>query len=284
MKLEGSFVAIVTPFREDSVDREQLAELVNWHIEKGTAGIVPCGTTGEAATLSNSERSEVIQTVIETADGRVPVIAGTGTNNTKASIEFTRMAKDLGADAALLVAPYYNKPPQEGLYRHFTAIADAVNLPQVVYNVPGRTAVNIEPETVARLADHANIVAIKEASGDLDQMKKIRTLCDLTLLSGDDALTCDILSIGGTGVISVAANIIPAEVAELCSSRSRELQEKWNPLFHGMFIESNPIPVKAAMEKMGLIKDGTGRLPLSPISESADLELTKLLQSYSLLP
>jgi len=287
---EGSFVALVTPFTNGAVDLRKIEDLTQWHIEKGTNGIVPCGTTGESCTLTRQERADVIKSVLKVAKGKAPVIAGTGTNSTAVSIELTRQAKELGADAALLVTPYYNKPPQEGLFLHYQAISDAVDIPQILYNVPGRTGVSILPETTARLAKVKNVVAIKEATGRIEQVQQIRSLCEIAILSGEDALTYPILCLGGKGVISVAANIIPTEVAQMCAAvkrndlkRGEEIHNRYDKIFKGLFMETNPIPVKAAMEMMGLIASGEPRLPLCPISEDGKKKLAELLKSYELI-
>lgn len=288
---KGSIVAIVTPFRNGRVDEEAFRELIEFQIENGTSAIVPCGTTGESATLSFEEHKRVIKVTVDAVKGRVPVIAGAGANNTKEAVELTAFAKEAGADATLQVVPYYNKPTQEGLYQHFFTIAKEVPLPQVLYNIPGRTSVNILPETVARLAEHKEIVAIKEASGDLVQMAQIINLAGdkITLLSGDDTLTLPVLAIGGKGVISVIANIVPKESADMV-----ELWEKGNveeakglylrllPLCKAMFYETNPIPVKTALSLMGRI-DGELRLPLCPMSQDNLERLKKVLSQYHLI-
>ena len=279
---EGSFVALVTPFRDGSVDLAKVEALTRLHLDKGTNGIVPCGTTGEAAALTSNERAQVIRAVLKVAKGKVPVIPGTGTNNTQVTIEFTKMARELGADGTLLVTPYYNKPPQEGLYRHFEAVAKAVDIPQIMYNVPSRTGVNLKPETVARLSKLKNIVAIKDASGSVEQITQTLALCDICVFSGDDAMTLPILRLGGKGVISVAANIVPDKVAELCRLQSQEIHDRYHPLFHGLFLETNPIPVKTAMEMMGLIQAEV-RLPLCPMSDGGREQLHTLLRSYELV-
>lgn len=291
LKLRGSLVALVTPFKEDRVDEPAVKRLVELHVASGTSGLVPCGTTGESATLSHEEHERLIELVVQAARGRIPVIAGTGSNNTKEAIRLTRHAKRVGADAALLISPYYNKPTQRGLYLHFKAIAEAVDLPLIPYNIASRTAVNIEPETFARLAaDVPNIVAIKEASGNLEQMSRILHLTNrrISLLSGDDALTLPVLAIGGTGVISVVANLVPKDVAALVESfergKAREAME-WHgrlaPLVKALFLETNPIPVKTAMGWLGMI-DPQLRLPLCAM-EGANLEkLTAALNAYGL--
>ncbi|MCK9555426.1 4-hydroxy-tetrahydrodipicolinate synthase [bacterium] len=286
---KGSFVAIVTPFKNGRLHEESLRELVQMHIANGTSGIVPCGTTGESATLTPEEHKKVIETVISETAKKIPVIAGTGSNNTKEAIEYTKHAYNAGADAALVITPYYNKPTQEGLYYHYKAIATEVPIPIVVYNVPGRTGVSIEPETVARLSELSNIVAIKEASGQMDQISKIMSLCGITVLSGDDSMTMPIMAIGGSGVISVIANIVPADMKELTSAMedgdiesARELHYKLFDLCKVMFIETNPIPIKTAMAMKGMIEEEF-RLPLvSPTEKSRSL-IKRQLEQYGLL-
>ena len=288
----GSMVAIVTPFKNGKVDEKKLSELIEFHIKNGTSAIVPCGTTGESATLSFQEHDRVIEFTIEQVNKRVPVIAGTGSNSTQEAIELTRHAERAGASASLQVSPYYNKPTQQGLYEHFKAIAKSVKIPLVLYNIAGRTAVNIEPLTLARLAkDCKNIVGVKEASGNLNQMSLIRHLCpkDFVLISGDDSLTLPLLSIGGKGVISVVANIVPQDVAALISEfeknnikRAQELHYKLLPLIKAMFIETNPIPVKTAMGLLGMCEPDL-RLPMSAISDENLGKLKKALRDYGLL-
>ncbi len=288
---QGSIVAIVTPFKDGRVDEETYRMLIEEQIESGTSAIVPCGTTGESATLSIEEHNRVIDIAIDAVKKRVPVIAGTGGNSTREAIELTAHAKTAGADATLQVTPYYNKPSQEGLYRHFKAIADAVALPQVLYNVPGRTGINMLPETVVRLADISNIVAIKEASGNLAQMTDIMTMAGdkITLLSGDDNLILPVLSIGGRGVISVVANIVPGDTAEVVrawfagdTQRARELFFKLYPLCQAMFYETNPVPVKTSLVLMGKIGDEI-RLPLAPMSDINIERLKNALGNYGLI-
>lgn len=288
---KGSIVAIVTPFKEGRVDEEAFRSLIEFQIENGTNAIVPCGTTGESATLSIKEHKRVIDIAIEAVNHRVPVIAGTGGNSTSEAIELTGHAKKAGADATLQVTPYYNKPTQEGLYQHFKAIADAVALPQVVYNVPGRTSVNMLPETVARLSELPDIVAIKEASGNVGQMAEIIKLAGdrITLLSGDDNLTLPILSIGGKGVISVVANIVPQDTADMVSAwengdvkKAQDLYFKLLPLCKAMFYETNPVPVKTSLALMGKIHDEL-RLPLAPMAPANQEKLKKDLQDYGIL-
>jgi len=287
----GSIVAIVTPFKRGVVDEEGYRELIEFQIENGTNAIVPCGTTGESATLSMEEHSRVIDIAIEAVHGRVPVIAGTGGNSTHEAIQLSKHAKEAGADATLQVTPYYNKPTQEGLYQHFKAIADAVPLPQVLYNVPGRTSVNMLPETVARLADLNEVVAIKEASGSLAQMAEIIHLAGdkITLLSGDDNVTLPVLALGGKGVVSVIANIVPKDSADMVQAweegeitKARDLFYKLLPLSKAMFYETNPIPVKTSLGLMGKI-DEEMRLPLAPMSSSNREKLNKVLKDYGLI-
>jgi len=289
--LEGSIVAIVTPFKGGKVDEKALSELVEWHVSSGTNAIVPCGTTGESATLEYEEHYRVIEIVIKTANKRIPVIAGTGANATDETIMITKKAKKLGADAALLVAPYYNKPTQEGLYRHYKSVAEAVDIPIVLYNVPGRTAVNILPSTVARLLEIENIVAIKEATGDMKQVSEVIRLCGdrLTVLSGDDFTTFPLLALGGKGVISVTANIAPREVSEMCRlwkekkyEKARALHYKLEPLNSTMFIETNPIPAKTAVAMMGKIREEF-RLPLCEMSEANREKLKKTIRDFGLI-
>ncbi len=289
---QGSIVALVTPFRNASVDEAALRELVEFHVRNGTDGIVTCGTTGESPTLSHDEHKRVVEIVIEAARGRIPVIAGTGSNSTAEAIALTVHAKEAGADGALVVSPYYNRPTQQGLYEHFKAIADATNLPILVYNIQSRTAVNVETETLARLARECrNIVGVKEASGSLDQMTQVILACgpEFTVLSGDDTLTLPLMAVGGRGVISVIANILPKETAELTRAaldedwkRARELHLKLFPLSKAMFIETNPIPVKEAMAMIGMLAPEF-RLPLCRMSESNRERLKKVLTQFGLL-
>ncbi|MFA5094416.1 MAG: 4-hydroxy-tetrahydrodipicolinate synthase [Candidatus Omnitrophota bacterium] len=287
---EGSIVALVTPFKNGKVDEDKLAELVEFHLKNGTSGIVPCGTTGESATLTHEEHNRVIEVVIRAANKKIPVIAGTGSNSTAEAIELTKFAEKAGADAALLLSPYYNKPTQRGLYMHYKAVADSVKMPIIPYNIQSRTAVNIEPETFQKLAQIKNIVGVKESSGNLEQISRIRYLCgpDFAILSGDDALTLPILAIGGTGVISVAANIIPRDVADLVAAfkkgdikKAQDLHYKLLPLIKALFIETNPIPVKTAMELAGMIEPEL-RLPLCHMSEENLAKLAEALKKYGL--
>lgn len=288
---KGSMVALVTPFKNGKIDEKALKELVEFHIKNGTTALVPCGTTGESATLSYEEHDAVIELTIKLARGRIPVIAGTGSNSTEEAIMLTRHAKKAGADASLQVSPYYNRPTQKGLYLHFKAIAEAVDIPIILYNIASRTGVNIEPETFARLAQLKNIIGVKEASGSLEQMARIKNLCpdDFLLISGDDALTLPVMSIGGVGIISVVANIIPRDVADMCGAflkgdldRAEELHYKMLPLVKAMFIETNPIPVKTAMGLMKMI-DPEMRLPLCEMMPENKDKLIKELKEYRLI-
>mgnify|MGYP006278311183 CR=1 FL=1 len=286
---KGSMCAIVTPFKNGKVDEECLAQLVEFQIKNGTKGIVPCGTTGESATLSHEEHHKVIDVVLESAAGRVPVIAGTGSNSTSEAMQLTQYAEKAGVQGALLITPYYIKPTQEGLYRHYRQIADNVNLPLILYNVPGRTGVSIEPDTVARLSSHQNIAAVKDATGSLDYASEIRSLCDITLLSGNDSLNLPLLSVGAKGSISVAANIIPKEASEMVDAflegdteRAEKIHKKIFPLVKALFVETNPIPVKGALEMMGKI-NGEIRMPLTPLSEKGTAVLRAEMENLKLI-
>ena len=289
---KGSIVALVTPFRNNKVDEKKLRELIEFQIKNGSSGIVPCGTTGESATLSFEEHNRVIEVTIEQAKKRVPVIAGTGSNSTEEAIMLTRHAAKAGADASLQVSPYYNRPTQKGLFEHFRAIADAVDIPIILYNIASRTGVNIEPDTIAGLSRECkNIVGVKEASGNLDQMSRIKELCGagFDLISGDDSLTLPILSIGGTGIISVVANIAPRDVAALVSEfqkgnlkKAQELHFKLLPLIKAMFIETNPIPVKTAMGLLNICGPDL-RLPMCGMSGENQEKLKKALIDYGLI-
>ncbi len=294
----GSIVAIVTPFSSASksgkltVDEKKLRELIDFQIKNGTSGIVPCGTTGESPTLNFDEHEAVIRITIEQVKKRVPVIAGTGSNSTEEAINLTQQAAEAGADASLQVSPYYNRPTQRGLYEHFKAIAASVKIPIILYNIAGRTGVNIEPETIARLSrDCKNIVGVKEASGSLDQMSRIKLLCpkEFELISGDDGLTLPVLSIGGTGVISVIANIVPKDVADMVAAyekgdlkKAKELHFKLLPLIKALFLETNPIPVKTAMGLLGMCEPDL-RLPMCPMSDDNLNKLKEALKIYGLL-
>ncbi len=293
---KGSIVAIVTPFSskggKNIVDEKRLRDLIEFQIKNGTSGIVPCGTTGESATLSFEEHERVIEITARQVNKRIPVIAGTGSNSTAEAIMLTRQAAESGADASLQVAPYYNRPTQNGLYAHFKAIAEAVDIPIILYNIASRTGVNIEPETIARLArDCKNIVGVKEASGSLEQMARIKLLCgqDFDLISGDDGLTLPVLAIGGTGIISVVANIIPRDVADMVSefgkgniNQARKLHYKMLPLVKAVFIETNPIPVKTALGLMGLCEPDL-RLPMCAMSADNLEKLKRVMAEYGLI-
>ncbi|BCA55633.1 4-hydroxy-tetrahydrodipicolinate synthase [Nitrospira sp. KM1] len=287
----GSLVAIVTPFKNGKLDEKAFADLIEWQIENGTNGIVPCGTTGESATLTHEEHHRVVKLAVEVSNGRVPVIAGTGSNSTAEAISLTRHAKEDGADGALLITPYYNKPTQEGLYRHYKAVAEAVDLPQVLYNIPGRTGVNMLPATVARLCGLQNIVGIKEGSGSVQQASDIVQTCGerMTVLSGDDALTLPMMAVGAKGVITVTANIVPDEMSELVNAflagrveQSRAVHFKLSPVFAALFYETNPIPVKEALGLMGKINPEL-RLPLCPMGSDTKAQLTRVLKDAGLI-
>jgi len=289
---QGSMVALVTPMTADEqLDWASLHKLVEWHIEKGTDAIVAVGTTGESSTLTVGEHIAVIKAVVEQVDGRIPVIAGTGANNTVEAIEMTRTAKEAGADACLLVTPYYNKPSQEGLYLHFKAIADAVDVPQILYNVPGRTGVDMLPNTVFRLQDHKNIVGIKEATGDLVRAKTLieGRVDGFDIMSGDDETAVELILLGGTGNISVTANVAPAAVSQMCAlaqagdaDAARAVNRELNPVHHAMFVESNPIPVKWAVAEMGLMEGGI-RLPMTQLDSQYHNVVRTALQNANLL-
>ena len=289
--LRGSMVAIVTPFKDGNVDEEALRELLEFQIEGGTDGIVPCGTTGESATLSHEEHDRVIEITVDAVRKRVPVIAGTGSNNTAEAIRLTRHAYEAGVDGTLLVTPYYNKPAQEGLYQHYKAVAEAVPVPIVLYNVPGRTGINLLPETDARLSKISNIAGIKEASGDLKQISKIVELCsdDFAVLSGDDFTVLPILAVGGRGVISVVSNIIPEDMAAMIDAfdagsldKAREFHYRMRPVMDACFLETNPVPVKAALAMMGKIEYEL-RLPLCRMSDVTYEQLKQIMTDYGLI-
>ncbi len=289
---QGSIVALVTPFRGGKVDEAKLKELVEMHVAQGTDGIVPCGTTGESPTLSHDEHRRVVEIVVEAARKRLHVIAGTGSNATSEAIELTTHAKKAGAAGALVVNPYYNKPTQEGLYRHFRAVADAGDIPILAYNIASRTAINVETDTLVRLVkDCPNIVGVKEASGSLDQMTQVILACgpDFSVLSGDDNLTLPLMSVGGRGVISVIANIVPRETAEMTHAAlagdwklARELHLKLFPLARAAFMETNPIPVKEAMGMMGMLEPEF-RLPMCPMGAANRERLRAILVQHGLL-
>jgi 4-hydroxy-tetrahydrodipicolinate synthase len=289
--VSGSIVALVTPFRNGEVDWRSLEQLVEFHLREGTKGIVPCGTTGESATLSHSEHDEVIKAVIKAVGKKVPVIAGTGSNSTDEAIRLTREAEKSGADGALMISPYYNRPTQEGIYQHYKKVAGAVGIPIIVYNIPGRTGSKIEPETLARLAEIKNINGVKEATGSVDQAIDVIRLCGerLAVYSGEDSLTFSLMALGGKGVISTVANIAPKEMADLTTAcldgnweKGRDLQFRLIPLIHAVFLETNPIPIKTALALMGKCA-GELRLPLTPMSETALLKLKQAMADFGLL-
>ena len=291
MKLRGSMVALVTPFKDGRVDESALKRLIEMHVAAGTSALVPCGTTGESATLSFAEHDRVIQLTVQAARGRIQVIAGTGSNNTAEAIRLTKHAKEAGVDGSLQISPYYNRPTQEGLYLHFKAIAEATDLPLILYNIASRTAVNIEPETFARLAAIKNIVGVKESSANLDQMSRIVQLTQgkIALISGDDSLTLPMMAIGAVGVISVVANLVPGDVQAMINAyeagrRDEALQRHLRllPLIKALFIETNPIPIKTAMGLLGMI-DPELRLPMCEMSASNRERLMHALAGYGLL-
>lgn len=288
---KGSIVAIVTPFKNGKVDEKALGDLIEWHISEGTNAIVPCGTTGEASTLDYDEHYRVIEITVSIAKGKVPVIAGTGANSTDETIMITQKAKEIGADGALLVTPYYNKPTQEGLYQHYKKISETVDIPLVLYNVPSRTGINLLPQTVARLAEIKNIVGIKEATGNMRQVSEVIRLCGerITVLSGDDFTTLTLLALGGKGAISVSANIAPRDASAMYKAweegnikKARRLHFKLEPLNEAMFIETNPLPVKTALSMMGKIQEEF-RLPLCVMSTANKEKLKKILINQGFL-
>ncbi len=290
---QGSLVALVTPMHEDgSLDPAALAKLVEFHVESGTDAIIAMGTTGESATLDTAEHCEVVRQVVEFAAGRIPVIAGTGSNSTSEAIELTRCAREAGADACLLVTPYYNKPTQEGLYRHFRAVAEAVAIPQILYNVPGRTAVDMRNNTVLRLAEIDNIVGIKDATGDLERGRDLIERCggDFAVYSGDDATAMELILLGARGDISVTANVAPRDMHAMCAAalagdreKAAAINERLMPLHTGLFCEANPIPVKWALHDMGMLETGI-RLPLTVLSQEHREPLHQALQQAGVLP
>jgi len=288
---EGILTALVTPFRNGGVDDEALATLVERQFAAGVQGVVPCGSTGESATLSHSEHRHVVEVVVEAAAGRIAVVAGTGSNSTQEAIELTQHAKQAGADGALLLSPYYNKPTQEGIYLHYEAVARETGFPLVVYNIPGRTASNISPETLARLAEVEHIVGVKEACGDIDQIAHVIANCpdDFKVLSGDDGLLLPLLALGGHGCISTTSNVVPESMGALFGAwqggqpaQALALHQQLMPLFDALFCETNPIPVKAALALMGLVDDEI-RLPLTPIGEANRERLALVLKETGAL-
>ena len=287
----GSFVAIVTPFSNGKFDEKVMADLIEFHIVNGTQGIVPCGTTGESATLTPQEHERVVAVTVEVVNKRIPVIAGTGSNSTDEAIIFTKHAKAVGADGALLITPYYNKPPQEGLFRHFEAIAKAVDFPQILYNIPGRTSINMLPSTTARLSHIPTIIGIKEGSGSLQQVSEIihQSKPGFLMLSGDDPLTLPMIALGGKGVITVTANVAPADMSTMVSAAlkgdyelARTLHYKLTPLFNALFLETNPIPVKAALAMMGKMSEEV-RLPLTSLADEYRPKLRETLQQAGIV-
>ena len=287
----GSMTAIITPFRDGRVDGEALERLVEFQVQNGTSAIVPCGSTGESSTLSHAEHAEVVRLVVKLARGRIPVIAGTGSNSTGEAIALTRAAQEAGAAAALLISPYYNKPTQEGIYQHYKSIAEATRFPLIVYNIPGRTASKIEATTIARLAELEEIVGLKDATGSLDETQEAIRLCGdkIEVYSGDDSLTLPILAVGGVGVISVVANVMPKESAQMVAAcrrgdwdTARRLHYQLLPLIRALFLETNPIPVKAAVAMMGYCQDAL-RLPLLPMSDGARAKLRAVMEQFGLL-
>lgn len=294
-KFHGSIVALVTPFKGnncETFDEAQYKKLVEWQIKEGTNGLVPCGTTGESPTLSMEEHNRVVEVCVETANKRVAVIAGAGSNSTAEAVAYTKHAAKAGADAVLVVTPYYNKPTNKGIYLHYKAVSESANIPIILYNIAGRTGKNIEPDLMAKLAhDFKNIIGVKEASGSLEQMLRIKEMCpkDFLLTSGDDALTLPILAIGGVGVISVAANIVPRDVVGVINefnkgnlAKAQEINLKLQPLIRSLFIETNPIPVKIAAELMGLC-NGKLRLPMCEMEDANLAKLKEALKKYGLI-
>jgi len=287
----GSMTALITPFRDGQIDTDSFARLIEFQIANGTSALVPCGSTGESATMTHQEHAEVVKLVVQLAKGRVPVIAGTGSNSTAEAITLTRAAQEAGASAALLISPYYNRPTQEGIYQHYKAIAAATRFPLIVYNIPGRTGSKIEATTIARLAELEHIVGLKEATGSLDEVQEVIRLCGnrLEVYSGDDALTLPIMAVGGTGVISVIANALPKQSAAVTTAAlagdwatARRLHYAMLPLGRALFLETNPIPIKAAMAMMGYCRDEL-RLPLLPMSEAPRAQLRSVMQQYGLV-
>ena len=288
----GSFVALITPFKNGKVDEKRLAELIEWQIRSGTHGIFPCGTTGESATLSHEEHTQVVKLVVDIVKKRVPVVAGSGSNSTAEGIRLTREAQEVGADGVVMISPYYNRPTQEGIYQHYRAVAQAVpGFPIIFYNIPGRTGSNIEPSTMARLAEIDNIVGVKEAAGSIDQVLNIITACGdkLAVFSGEDSLTFSMMSLGGKGVLSTVANVAPREMADLANAglakqwdRAAQMQLKLIPLIRALFLETNPTPAKTALALMGKCELEL-RLPLVPMAETNLAKLKTVLKEYGFL-
>jgi 4-hydroxy-tetrahydrodipicolinate synthase len=291
-QFKGAFVAIVTPFIDGKVDEQGLRDLIEFQIENGTSGIVPCGTTGESATLTHAEHHQVVELTVKAVNGRVPVLAGTGSNSTAETIELTRHAKAAGADGSLMITPYYNRPSPEGLYQHFKAVAEAVDIPIILYNVPSRTGVNMAPETVARCAAIANIVGIKEATANLSQVSEVIRLCPqgFVVMSGDDFTALPTIAIGGMGLISVTSNVAPRDMATVIDQalagnydQARAAHYKLFPLMSAMFLETNPVPAKKSLELMGRIKSGAPRLPLAEMTEASLAKLKTALSDFGLI-
>ena len=287
----GSMVALVTPFKDGGVDWQSLEGLIDFHLQNGTHGIVPCGTTGESATLSHKEHDEVIRAVIKAVNKKVPVIAGTGSNSTDEAVRLTREAEKSGADGALMISPYYNRPTQEGIYQHYKKVASEVGIPIIVYNIPGRTGSKIEPETLARMAELKNVAGVKEATGSVDQAIDVIRLCGdrLAVYSGEDSLIFSLMALGGKGVISTVANVAPKETSQLASAclegkwqMGRELQFKLMPLIRAVFLETNPIPLKTALALMGKC-GGDLRLPLTPMAEGNVKKLARAMRDFGIL-
>lgn len=285
----GSIPALVTPFKDDgAIDFDAYGRLIDMHLDRGTHGIVPCGCTGEAATLSHDEQKAAIRFTVERVGGRIPVIAGAGSNNTREAVDLTRFAKEVGADAVLSITPYYNKPTREGQIAHYRAIAEKVDIPIMLYNVPGRTGTNIDPATVAELSKIPNIASIKEASGNVDQVSQIRSLCNINIMSGDDSLTLPMMAIGASGVVSVAANVAPDKLAAMCDewdngnlAAAQAIHYELMPLFKALFVQTNPLPVKAILAHMGLIKNNL-RLPLTPLPPDKFAQIKPVIEQLHL--
>ncbi|MFP6616443.1 MAG: 4-hydroxy-tetrahydrodipicolinate synthase [Candidatus Hydrogenedentota bacterium] len=286
----GSFVALVTPFKDNfDIDFDAYGRLIDMQLENGTHGIVPAGCTGEAATLTHDEQKKLISFAINRIAGKVPVVAGTGSNNTAETLDFTQYAKEAGADGALMLTPYYNKPTREGIIAHYTTVADKIELPIMLYNVPGRTQLKMEPETIATLAKHPNIVSVKEACGSVDQVSQIRSQSDINIMSGDDPLTLPMMAVGASGVVSVAANVVPDKVAALTNAfhagdlqKAREIHYEILPLNKALFAETNPMPVKKILAEMGLIKNVL-RLPLTPMLQQKYDAIKSIVAQFGLI-
>ncbi len=286
---KGSYVALVTPFKDGKIDEKAFRRLIEFHIDNGTDGLVPCGCTGEAATLTMQEQKHLIKIAVEVSARRVPVVAGTGSNSTQEAVELTSSAKKAGCDGALVITPYYNKPTPEGQYRHYAEIAKKADIPIMLYNVPSRTGISLLPSTVARLSKIDNIVAIKEAAGSVQQVTDILSLCDITVMSGDDALTLPFMSVGATGVVSVVANIIPGKVHDLVQAHldgkeddSRRIHYEIQDLCRAMFMETNPIPVKTSLSMMGMVEE-KWRLPLCEMAPENREKLRQVMERYKLV-